>query len=37
MMAAIQKMASPMLDAYLQKTPAAAPIVKQYLASVGRG
>lgn len=37
MMAAIQKMASPMLDTYLQKTPAAAPIVKQYLASVGRG
>jgi TRAP-type C4-dicarboxylate transport system substrate-binding protein len=36
MMGTIQKMAAPMLDEYLKKTPAAAPIVKQYLASVGR-
>jgi TRAP-type C4-dicarboxylate transport system substrate-binding protein len=36
MIASIQKMASPMLDAYVQKTPAAEPIIKRYLASVGR-
>jgi TRAP-type C4-dicarboxylate transport system substrate-binding protein len=37
MIADIRKMNAPLHDAYLQRVPAAAPIVKAYLASVGRG
>ncbi len=37
MVADIRKMNAPLHEAYLQRVPAAAPIVKAYLASVGRG
>lgn len=36
MMSDIRKRAAPLLDEYLKRVPAAGPIVKQYLASVGR-
>lgn len=36
MMGDIRKRAAPLLDEYLKRVPAAAPVVKQYLASVGR-
>lgn len=36
MMSDIRKRAAPLLDEYIKRVPAAGPIVKQYLASVGR-
>lgn len=36
MMSDIRKRAAPLLDEYVKRVPAAAPIVKQYLASLGR-
>ncbi len=36
MMSDIRKRAAPLLDEYVKRVPAAGPIVKQYLASVGR-
>ncbi len=37
MMSDIRKRAAPLLDEYVKRVPASGPIVKQYLASVGRG